>query len=75
MRRAPVGMSTGCCMETNLTINYIKKKKKRSSCYHWHSEMGKIAHGPKLAISGTLTLKYDAKNTDQLELDGSSVPA
>ena len=26
-RRAPVGMSTGCCMETNLTINYIFKKR------------------------------------------------
>ena len=26
MRRAPVGMSTGCCMETNLTINVILKK-------------------------------------------------
>ena len=24
-RRALVGMSTGCCMETNLSINYIKK--------------------------------------------------
>ena len=24
-RRALVGMSIGCCMETNLTINYIKK--------------------------------------------------
>ena len=23
LRKAPVGMSTGCCMETNLTINYI----------------------------------------------------
>ena len=23
LRRAPVGMSTGCCMETNLTINFI----------------------------------------------------
>ena len=23
LRRALVGMSTGCCMETNLTINYI----------------------------------------------------
>ena len=27
MRRAPVGMSTGCCIETNLTINFILKKK------------------------------------------------
>ena len=27
MRRAPVGMSTGCCMETNLTINLVLKKK------------------------------------------------
>ena len=26
LRRAPVGMSTGCCMETNLTINFILKK-------------------------------------------------
>ena len=25
-RRAIVEMSTGCCMETNLTINYIKKQ-------------------------------------------------
>ena len=25
LRRAPVGMSTGCCMETNLTINSILK--------------------------------------------------
>ena len=23
LRRAPFGMSTGCCMETNLTINFI----------------------------------------------------
>ena len=23
LRRAPVGMSTGCCMETNLSINFI----------------------------------------------------
>ena len=23
LRRVPVGISTGCCMETNLTINYI----------------------------------------------------
>ena len=30
LRRAPVGMSTGCCMETNLTINFILKKKKKS---------------------------------------------
>ena len=27
MRRAPVGRSTGCYMETNLTINFILKKK------------------------------------------------
>ena len=26
LRRAPVGMSPGCCMETNLTINFIFKK-------------------------------------------------
>ena len=26
LRRAPVGMSTGHCMETNLTINFIFKK-------------------------------------------------
>ena len=26
LRSALVGMSTGCCMETNLTINYILKK-------------------------------------------------
>ena len=26
LRRAPVGMSTGCCMEATLTINYIIKK-------------------------------------------------
>ena len=25
LRRAPFGMSTGCCMETNLTINFILK--------------------------------------------------
>ena len=29
MRRAPVGMSTGCCMETDLTINFILKKRER----------------------------------------------
>ena len=29
--RAPVGMSTRCCMETNLTINFIVKKKKNVS--------------------------------------------
>ena len=28
MKRAPFGMSTGCCMETNLTINFIYKIKK-----------------------------------------------
>ena len=28
LRRAPVGMSTGCCRETNWTINYIKKRKR-----------------------------------------------
>ena len=28
LRRAPVGMSTWCCMETNLTINYIKTRNK-----------------------------------------------
>ena len=27
LSRAPVGMSTGCCMETNLTINFILKNK------------------------------------------------
>ena len=27
LRRAPVGMSTGCCMETNLTINCTLKEK------------------------------------------------
>ena len=30
MQRALVGMSTGCCMEINLTIHYIKKKKKNA---------------------------------------------
>ena len=30
LRRAPVGMSTGCCMETNLTINFILKKRKKT---------------------------------------------
>ena len=25
LRRAPVGMSAGCCMENNLTINFIFK--------------------------------------------------
>ena len=28
LRRAPFGMSTGCCMTTNLTINFIYWKKK-----------------------------------------------
>ena len=27
LRRAPVGMSTGCYMESNLTINFILRKK------------------------------------------------
>ena len=31
MRRAPFGMSTGCCMETNLTINFIYLKKKHNA--------------------------------------------
>ena len=26
LRRAPLGISTGCCMETSLTINFILKK-------------------------------------------------
>ena len=30
LRRAPFGMSTGCCMETNLTINFIYWKKKKT---------------------------------------------
>ena len=25
-----VGMSTGCCMETNLTTNYVKKTKQKT---------------------------------------------
>ena len=29
LRRAPVGMSTGSCMETNLTINFILERKKK----------------------------------------------
>ena len=29
MRRAPFGMSTGCCMETNLMINFIFRKRKK----------------------------------------------
>ena len=29
LRRAPVGMSTGCCIETSLTINIIFKKKSK----------------------------------------------
>ena len=29
LRRAPIGMSTGCCTETNLTINFILKKKSK----------------------------------------------
>ena len=32
LRNAAVGMSTGCCMETNLTINFILKKKKCCCC-------------------------------------------
>ena len=28
---APVGMSTGCCLETNLTINFIYKEKRHGS--------------------------------------------
>ena len=31
LRRAPVGMSTGYCMETNSTMNFILKKKKKNS--------------------------------------------
>ena len=33
LRRAPFGMSTGCCMETNLTINFIYQKKKKNWCW------------------------------------------
>ena len=36
MRKAPVGMSTGCCMETNLTRNFILKENKvRVRMYNW----------------------------------------
>ena len=28
LNRAPVGMSTGCCIETNMTINFILKNNK-----------------------------------------------
>ena len=31
LRRAPVGMSTGCCMEINLTIKFILKNTKKEN--------------------------------------------
>ena len=39
MRRAPVGMSTGCCMETNLTINFIFKYKKKLKTLQYRIEL------------------------------------
>ena len=32
VRRAPIGRSTGCCTETNLTVNFILKKKRIQRC-------------------------------------------
>ena len=43
MRRAPFGMSTGCCMETNVTINFIYWKKKNPTINKaYHSQIHKI---------------------------------
>ena len=33
LRKAPFGMSTGCCMQANLTIKFIFKKRKEKKDY------------------------------------------
>ena len=50
LKRAPVGMSTGCCIETNVTINFTLKKHAiyMDYMYKWHllKESSSTSRGP-----------------------------